>query len=311
MQKFYKAIKSALTKGESRTVETDITTGEKTVVQSGEIGIFGNVLREEFIPRPQLVLCGAGHVSKAVCSLAVKLDFDVTVMDDRAEFANKMRFKKARALWCAPFDVALDNINYNDNMYFAIMTCGHLNDRLCLEHIINKPSAYVGMIGSHRKNALVREEMIKNGYSEEKLDKVYAPIGEDIGAQSVEEIAVSIAAQLIRVRNARKKGAPVESDMINALASGKAKVLATVVDKKGSAPRGAGARLALMQDDKIVGTVGGGSAEYEVIKAAKKLKENAMPTIVHFNMTNAEAQKEGMICGGEITVLLERIDKNM
>ncbi|MEG1477623.1 MAG: hypothetical protein RSC38_07815, partial [Oscillospiraceae bacterium] len=65
MQKFYKAIKSALIKGESRTVETDITTGEKTVVQSGEIGIFGNVLREEFIPRPQLVLCGAGHVSKA------------------------------------------------------------------------------------------------------------------------------------------------------------------------------------------------------------------------------------------------------
>ena len=308
MHHFYQTVANRLDKGQSCIVQTNLNTGEKTLCESGEEGVFGNIYREIFYPRPTLVLCGGGHVSAMLCPLAAQLDFDVTVMDDRAEFANRTRFPTAKTVCCAPFDEALANVAYTDSSYFAIVTRGHLQDKLCLTYVLNRPYAYVGMIGSRRKNAMLRDELLQEGYTAEQFARVYAPIGEDIGAESVAEIAVSIAAQLVRVRHTLSRGVPAQREVLAALCGGKTRVLATVIQKKGSAPRGTSARLVLLQDNQIVGTVGGGFAESQVIEEAKKLTNGELPKRLHFAMTNADAGSAGMICGGEIEVLLERVD---
>lgn len=266
-----------------------------------------HLLVEKACARPRLILCGGGHIAQPLAEIGALLDFDVVVIDDREEFANPKRFPFAAQTLCMPFPQALDQLGYGEDSFFVIITRGHQGDRVCLETILNHPFGYVGMIGSRKKVAVVMEEMERQGYSPSLLEQVHAPIGLRIGAQTPAEIAVCIAAQLIQVRSGASGGA-LPPEAWELLASGKPAVLATILEKQGSAPRGMGAKLVLDERGTLYGTIGGGNGEAQAIQRAKELLgKDAAPAILVCDMTNTDAQKEGMVCGGKIHVLIEAV----
>jgi xanthine dehydrogenase accessory factor len=159
------------------------------------------VFVEPIIPKPLLVIAGGGHIGQALALDASLAGFDVTVFDDRPEFTNPELFPKEAKTICGNIPHELDKISVNKDTYIVIVTRGHKDDAATLEACIKKPFNYIGMIGSRRKVALIRENFIKTGLcTEEEFDRIFTPIGFDIGAVTVPEIAVSITAELIAVR---------------------------------------------------------------------------------------------------------------
>jgi xanthine dehydrogenase accessory factor len=157
-----------------------------------------------FLPqqkRCRLLIVGAGHVGQEVARLADSVDFDVWVVDDRAEYCSPERFPEARRLMVAPIDSALSGLDVDQNTFCIIVTRGHNHDEEALYHLVETPAAYVGMIGSRRKIKLIFEDLLGEGISRDALERVRAPLGFEIGSQSVPEIAVSIVAELVAVRN--------------------------------------------------------------------------------------------------------------
>ncbi|HYA49050.1 MAG TPA: XdhC family protein, partial [Burkholderiales bacterium] len=146
-------------------------------------------------------IAGAGHVGKAVAHLGALLDFEVTVVDDRPEFADPTNIPDADVLVVAGIEEALRNVPDSPENYFVIVTRGHRHDAEALRAVVARPAAYVGMIGSRTKVDVMRREFLEKGWAtEEEWARVRAPIGLDIRSQTVEEIAVSIAAELVLVR---------------------------------------------------------------------------------------------------------------
>ena len=151
--------------------------------------------------RCRLLIVGAGHVGQEVARLAESVDFDVWVVDDRAEYCSPERFPAARRLMVAPIDSALSGLDIDEKTFCIIVTRGHNHDEEALYHLVETPAAYVGMIGSRRKIKLIFEDLLGEGISRDALERVRAPLGFEIGSQSVPEIAVSIVAELVAVRN--------------------------------------------------------------------------------------------------------------
>jgi len=156
--------------------------------------------RLHFEVPPVLLVVGGGHVGQAVARLAAGLDFSIVVIDDRAEFASPQRFGDRAELIVGDVAGVLTEYPLDPSCYVVIATRGHRNDLQALAAVIGRPTAYVGMIGSQRKIRMVFEELRKAGVSQEQLDNVHTPIGVSIGAETVPEIAVSIAAELIQAR---------------------------------------------------------------------------------------------------------------
>lgn len=157
---------------------------------------------EPLFPLPRLVIVGAGHIGQALAPLGKRLDFEVTVIDDRPEFANVHRFPEADFLVVGDIERALRNFPVSSDTYIVIVTRGHRYDAEALRACIGSPARYIGMIGSSRKVALMRQEFLEKGWaSTAEFDRVHAPIGLKIGSKTVEEIAVSIAAELVLVRS--------------------------------------------------------------------------------------------------------------
>lgn len=153
------------------------------------------------LPRIRLVIVGAGHVGQAVSHLASEADFDVWVVDDRAQYANADRFPMAARIEVGPIDEILAALDVTPHTYALIVTRGHGHDQEALFHLAPTAASYVGLIGSKRKIRLIFEELQNLGLSREQLARVTAPIGIPIGSQTVPEIAVSVVAQLIARRN--------------------------------------------------------------------------------------------------------------
>lgn len=262
--------------------------------------------RQPLCAKPQLVICGGGHVAYHVARLGHVLDFEVTVMDDRLEFANPQRFPFARVM-CGPFDEAMTQVDGGSNYYFVIATRGHAWDSQCLEQALRRESAYVGMIGSRSKIAYVMEQMRRAGIPQQKLDEVYSPIGLDIGAVTPAEIAVAIAGQLVQVRSQQNGGVYVGDDVLDSLLNGQAKAAVTILRQKGSSPRGAGAVMTVCQDGTIRGTVGGGDAEQQAITLAMQLKHGEVRQM-SYDMSAKTASQLGMVCGGHVELLLESLE---
>jgi xanthine dehydrogenase accessory factor len=163
---------------------------------------------EPVLPLPRLIIAGAGHVGRAVARLGSLLDFSVTVIDDRAEFANIINVPEADEIVQAGIGEAIRGVEDSPDNYFVIVTRGHQKDAEALRAAIGRQAAYVGMIGSRRKIELMQCEFLENGWATaEQWAGVHAPIGVDIGSRTVEEIAVSIAAELVLVRAAQKERA--------------------------------------------------------------------------------------------------------
>jgi xanthine dehydrogenase accessory factor len=157
------------------------------------------VFVEPILPQPVVYLFGGGHVSMAVAKAAHGAGFGIGVVDDREAFANKERFPMALEAYTS-YEEAFQKIRPNASSYLVIVTRGHKEDMRVLAWAVRTDARYVGMIGSKRKVMSVYKALEKEGYKPEEFERVYAPMGLDIGALSPEEIAVSIAAELVAIR---------------------------------------------------------------------------------------------------------------
>ncbi|MFC1718278.1 XdhC family protein [Candidatus Poribacteria bacterium] len=159
---------------------------------------------EPIYPLPHLIIAGAGHIGQAVSHLGSLLDFEVTVIDDRPEFANKEQLPEADSIIVDNIGKAMRAIPISSDTYIVLVTRGHKSDADALKQCIDSKAAYIGMIGSARKVKLMRENFLQEGWATPaQWDRIYAPIGIEIQSKTVQEIAVSIAAQLVLVRRQR------------------------------------------------------------------------------------------------------------
>lgn len=152
------------------------------------------------ISRPplELVICGGGHVGQAVARAARLLDFNITVIDDRADFASREKFPDTGVrLLAEDFTAALRGLRITPATHLVIVTRGHRHDEICLREVIDKPARYIGMIGSRRRTTTIRERLRREGIDPAFLHRVHAPIGLDIGALTPEEIAIAVMAEIV------------------------------------------------------------------------------------------------------------------
>ena len=153
------------------------------------------------LPRCRLVIVGGGHVGKAVADLAAELEFVVWIVDDRQEFVAESRFPRAERRISGQIERVLPDLEITSDTYCLIVTRGHGHDQEALFHLADRGARYVGLIGSRRKIKMIFENLAAEGVSREALAQVHAPLGIDIGSQTVPEIAVSICAELVAHRN--------------------------------------------------------------------------------------------------------------
>ena len=156
---------------------------------------------EPYFAVPPLIIFGAGHIGKALAEIAHLLQFSVTVVDDRAEFATAERFPHADVLICDEYRKSFERLQLTPDSYIVIVTYRHLHDQEILEFCAGRPFKYLGMIGSRTKVSQTFKTLQENGVSAETLARVHSPIGLKIGARTPAEIAVAIAAEMIAVRN--------------------------------------------------------------------------------------------------------------
>jgi xanthine dehydrogenase accessory factor len=163
---------------------------------------------EPILPPANLYIFGAGHVAASLSKVARIAGFDVTVIDDRAAYANRERFPEAHEIIADDFDKAVAQLAPSESSYIVIMTRGHRDDMRMLRWAVQTPACYVGMIGSKRKTITIFKELQAEGLPAGLFDHVHAPVGLDIGAISPEEIAVSITAELIAKRRKVERDLP-------------------------------------------------------------------------------------------------------
>ncbi len=151
-------------------------------------------------PREKMLILGGGHIGQVLASMASELDFDVTVADDRADFAAPGRFPPAVKTACSGYSDAVKAFAFDSATYVVIVTRGHLFDLECIRAVLGRTYRYAGFIGSARKAKLLRAQAVSDGFDPARVDALRAPIGIDIAAETPAEIAVSILAQVVAVR---------------------------------------------------------------------------------------------------------------
>ncbi len=184
-----------------------LSEGEKSLKErkpkvfvSSQEGIKTEILLEPIFSEPTVYLFGGGHVSEQVAPLAKRVHFKVVIIDDREMFANRERFPEADEIIVSEFEKSFNRLNIDDSAYIVIVTRGHLYDGFVLQQAVQSDARYIGMIGSKKKIRTLYQNLMEQGMTKETLDRVHAPIGIDINSETPEEIAVSIVAELIKVR---------------------------------------------------------------------------------------------------------------
>ncbi|BDC52693.1 dehydrogenase [Bryobacterales bacterium F-183] len=163
-----------------------------------------NVFVEPVIPQPRALIFGAGHISKSLSKVATLAGFESVVIDNREAFANKERFPEAAEVISDEYESVFPGLNVNSTTYIVIVTRGHRDDMRVLRWAVSTPAKYIAMIGSKRKTIATIHELQKEGFPRELFERIYAPMGLEIGAVTPEEIAVSVVAEMIAVRRAPK-----------------------------------------------------------------------------------------------------------
>lgn len=201
--KVIEEVKQALKEGQGKILTYHLTKEQAALdegaICGGDMKVFIDVLQ----PKEEMLIFGAGHIAVYVSRLAKMVGFKVTIIDDRKEFANQDRFPEADEIITEDTEKSLTHLNITPSSYIIVLTRGHLKDEEVLASVVKSNAAYIGMIGSRKKNTTVFQHLEEQGISARELKKVHAPIGIDIKAQTPEEIAVSIIAEIIQVR--RKK----------------------------------------------------------------------------------------------------------
>lgn len=266
------------------------------------------ILLERIGRKPSLVICGGGHVGTSVLELAKKLNFSTTVLEDRVLFANHARQALADRVICDSFENGLQQVPDQTDTYFVVATRGHRYDKECLTEIFQKPYAYVGMMGSRGRVALLKKQLLEEGIDPTHLDALHAPIGLDILAETPTEIAFSIVSELILTKNKNRRTHALDPAIIEALTAGlEHGVLCTIVRKCGSAPRSVGTRMAVFEDRRVIGTIGGGCVEADVIsEAITLLRSEQEVKLITVSMSITTAEDEGLVCGGTVDILLQK-----
>ena len=282
------------------------------VTSSGILESAGQrIFVERFGAAPQLVVCGGGHVGASVVRLAKLLGLPVTALEDRPEFAEELRQAGADAVLCLPFAEGLAQIPGGQETYFVVVTRAHSCDIACLRSILQKPAAYVGMMGSRKRAALVHTQLAELGLPQERIDALHAPIGLSIGAKTAQEIALSILAEIVSVKNSRQQTEGFSPALLAALEQQTAPaVLATIVGRHGSTPREEGSKMLVLPDGSAVGSVGGGIMEYRTQQLARELLEpGAAPCrLAAFTTEGASDAAAIAACGGSMEVFLQRVE---
>lgn len=189
---------------------------DKLVTGPGKISIHAEILAgqrflvEPIRPAGTVYIFGAGHVSQKIAPLSENVGFNTVVIDDRAEYASRGRFPEAAEVKVIPdFQKCVPALGIDQDSYLVIVTRGHLHDKNVLEQALHTRAGYIGMIGSRTKRDKIYQALREQGFGEGDIGRVYSPIGMKIGAETPEELAVSIVGELIKVRaereNAQKK----------------------------------------------------------------------------------------------------------
>ncbi|MBR4743611.1 MAG: XdhC family protein [Oscillospiraceae bacterium] len=270
-----------------------------------------------FLPEERLILLGAGHVSQATAKIAHMMGFSVTVVDDRPEFANFERFPEADTILCTGFTEALEQLKITPADYVCTLTRGHRHDAMCVRYVLSHAEPYyLGMIGSRHRVSEFFEVLRQEGYPEEKIASVHAPIGLPIRALTREEIGLSIVAQLVQEKRRPLPEGPVsylqqtnlDMETLRYLAEGTEPCAAiTVLASEGSTPAKPGAMMTVNRIGAIHGTVGGGCSEAELMTKARRLIGTGGSNVIEINMTNEVAEENGMVCGGHMWALAEDV----
>ncbi|MBF0483960.1 MAG: XdhC family protein [Candidatus Omnitrophica bacterium] len=175
--------------------------GKGWPICGGEVSIF----IEPYLGPKKLIICGAGHIALPLSLIAKILQFEITIIDERKAFANKNRFPHVDKIFCKHPEY-LAKINIDANTHIVIITHNHINDFACLKNVIKSDAGYIGVISSQKKRLLFLKNLKKIGVTKAQLEKLNIPVGIDIGAQTPEEIAVSIMAEIITINNKNKIG---------------------------------------------------------------------------------------------------------
>lgn len=300
-------------KSEQREIPEQILDKLKGIENSG-LCEFGQrkIFAERFGGRNHLIICGGGHVSMPVIQIGKSIGFDVTVLEDRPFYADRARDMGADTVLCESFETGLSRIPGGGTSYFVVVTRGHRYDLQCLKSVLGKRHAYVGMMGSRRRVAAAKKQLEEEGIKKELLDELRAPIGLEIGAETPEEIAVAIMAEVIQYKNRKKRTEGYRKEILDALnftgAGAGQIVLAEIVWRSGSAPREIGTKMVIAQDGALTGTIGGGCMEAEIVRAARQMlsDESADYQVKEVDMAAENAEEEGMVCGGRQLVYLEK-----
>ncbi len=269
------------------------------VVKEGELEVFV----ETYEKNPRLIILGGGHVSQPVAQIGRLLGFYVTVMDDREDFVTKERFPEADERITGDFETLSEKIPPYENAYYVVVTRGHLGDSACAREILKRPFAYFGMIGSRTKVRITREKLLKEGFTKEQLDQIHAPIGLPIGGQMPAEIAVSIMAEIVQEKN-RYFRTYCDEEVEAAVRSGFPGTMVTIIEKKGSSPRGTGSKMFVLRDGRSTGSIGGGKVEFEAARYAVNVRTVETRT---YELGQGVGDL-GMICGGTVRVLFEPVN---
>lgn len=265
------------------------------------------VFVEKFGGTPRLVVCGGGHVAESVVRLAVMLGLPVTGLEERPEYADALRRAGAEEVLCGPYAESLARVKGSAETYFIVATRAHTFDVECLTEIYKKRFAYVGMLGSKSRSALVRRQLTEAGVPPEMAEGLHAPIGLAIGGQTAQEIALSILAEIVQLKNSRQQTEGFPPEMLNALDGCGGAVLVTIVSRHGSTPREVGAKMLVLPNGKSVGSVGGGIMEYRAQQLASKMQagEAAPCQLAEYSASVQEDDAALAACGGSMNVFLQ------
>ncbi len=248
--------------------------------------------KEWFCPQPELIICGGGHVSKELAAMAAFLDLPVTVVDDRPEAVTPERFPTAKRLVCDSYENLKTYLQ--EDACYVVATPAHRADLTCVRTILPTAYRYLGMIGSKRKVAETFQNLRNDGFTEDRIGSIFAPIGLPIGAVTPAQIAVSILAQIIQEKN-KRHASSADRALLEITEPG---VLCVITEKHGSAPRGVGSMM-FVAKDQVVGSLGGGEPEYLAIGHAR---EHPFFDEKEYTLSNLAANGLDMICGGTIKV---------
>lgn len=266
-----------------------------------------HLLEETLGCEVQLVIFGGGHIGLELYHLGLRLGHAITIVDDRQEFCNAERFPQAQCL-CAPYEEVLAAEHSWIRPYFIITTRGHAYDEVCLRNVLGLPHSYIGMIGSRAKVAKTFSNLIEQGFSEEQLARVHAPIGLSINAVTASEIAFAILGQIIEHYRSSTSSVRLDQQILLRQAQGESHLLARVVAKRGSAPCEIGFQVVRFRNGELAGTVGGGAIEAEVLVFLHQMAEDETleDQVRRYSLDSQKAGSLGMICGGEVEVLFQR-----